>query len=607
LDGVVYAGAETGLFAQRGDALAPVSALSDVFVFDLAPDADGSLWAATADGLVLLQNDAVVGRWTEEDYLLSNMTRALALDGEGRLWIGTPNGLNVLDQRRRVIGYTGGQGLPYLDITRLRWVGDGPAAGLWIGTSRGAIRFADNEWSYYAGRRWIPDDNVSDAAPGSAGQLWLATGNGAAQMGLQETTLADKAAYYLSLTEKRHERYGLVAPCDLELPGDLSTFRLRDANNDGLFTGQFLAASSFAYAATGDEQYRDLADRHFAALALLEQVTGIPGLPARSIAPLYTYSADPSCAPFCQWQANEDLGWDWKSDEGSDELTGQFFGLAIYFDLAADDDHRAAAAQLAARILQYIISHDYYLIDWDGQPTSTGVFNPAALWQWLKQPAIDEKLQHLAQLGPNGAAILAMLRAAMHMTGQSAFADAYDSLLREHAMAEFLVDAAKNLPMISDHAVYQLFFLDYYLLLSYEDDAARRAEYLAGLRRIFGFVRIERNSLFNFIYGAMTAGAEDFAVGDAAFTLRRVPLDLIDWRMENSQRADVMIDPFPNRLGQAISSTGLPPLPPDQRAIMDWGGDPFVLDAGGYGASEEAGTFWLLPYWMGRYYGFLGD
>ena len=35
------------------------------------------------------------------------------------------------------------------------------------------------------------------------------------------------------------------------------------------------------------------------------------------------------------------------------------------------------------------------------------------------------------------------------------------------------------------------------------------------------------------------------------------------------------------------------------------GENPFRYDMRGNGLQESSGTFWLLPYWMARYYGFI--
>jgi hypothetical protein len=603
----VYLGATTGLFALRNGAVTRLDDFPGKFVADLAVDAAGALWIAALDGLYQWQDDRVTHTWTTQNYLLSNKVRALALDADGQLWIGTAAGLQVMDAAGRVTAYTGAQGLPYLDITRLGLASDGEAAGLWIGTSRGFIRFDGASWEYFAGRRWTPDDQINGLTPTADGNLWVATDNGLAYLRLQPTTLAAKARHYLTLNETRHNRFGLTAACDLDLPGDLSTFRLKDSNNDGLYTGLYLAALSFHYAVTQDPDIKALADERFEALRTLERVTGISGLPARSLAELHTYSADPDCAPFCQWQANEELGFDWKSDTGADEITGQFFGLAVYFDLVADDTRRQQVTNLVRRIVSYIIRNDYYLVDWDGEPTSTGIWNPTALWQWYAQPSWDDKLGTMSLVLQNSLAILAYLQIAAHVTGDEFFQNAYQELIADHALDDLAVNAAVKLPLITDYQAMQLIHLSYYGLLRYEPDETRRGKYFAGLERTWQLTRISQNSLFSLLYGALHDGEQDFNLSGAVQTLQAIPLDLVDWRMENSHRADVAPDAFPNRNGQAISDTTQPPLAAGERVITKWGDDPYVLDAGGFGISEEAGSFWLLAYWLGRYQEFIGD
>ena len=38
-----------------------------------------------------------------------------------------------------------------------------------------------------------------------------------------------------------------------------------------------------------------------------------------------------------------------------------------------------------------------------------------------------------------------------------------------------------------------------------------------------------------------------------------------------------------------------------------WNSNPYRPDAGGGGREEDDGTAYLLPYWMGRYHGFLKE
>jgi len=44
-------------------------------------------------------------------------------------------------------------------------------------------------------------------------------------------------------------------------------------------------------------------------------------------------------------------------------------------------------------------------------------------------------------------------------------------------------------------------------------------------------------------------------------------------------------------------------LPASERPMMKWNGNPYRLDGGDGGRTEEDGTFFLLPYWMARYHG----
>ncbi|MCU1272965.1 MAG: hypothetical protein JWO48_396, partial [Bryobacterales bacterium] len=40
-----------------------------------------------------------------------------------------------------------------------------------------------------------------------------------------------------------------------------------------------------------------------------------------------------------------------------------------------------------------------------------------------------------------------------------------------------------------------------------------------------------------------------------------------------------------------------------ERPVMKWNGNPFRIDGGNGGRTEDDGAFFLLPYWMGRYLG----
>lgn len=601
--GKLLAGTEDGLYSSAGEGFTLHPTVRQMFVFSLLVDATGVLWVGTSNGLYRLEDNQVTGHWTSADYLLADTVTSLAADAAGRLWIGTDAGLNMRDETGAINAYTGQLGLPVLQITKLAVADD----ALWIGAARGLIRRTETEWRYFAGRRWLPEDETSDVLVDAGGEVWIATGNGLARLTFEATTLEDKAFYYRSLTRSRHLHFGLAVPCDLDLPGDLSTYRPVATDHDGLQTALLLAAFSLEYALTGEDLVKQMADENFAALAFLETVTGIPGLPARSVDELYSHSLAPECAPLCQWQANAELGYDWNSDTDAEEITSRYFALALYHDLAADPDRQTAVAELIARLTDRLLADDYFLIDWDGEPTTWGIWNPAYLWAWYAAGDPLQAVETLRRVLPHSLELLMFLRTAYDLTADARYLDAYQSLIRDHSLDDLAINAIQYLPIFIDPNLDLMCFLSFYQLLRYEDDPGLRAKYTDGLRQAWRYKYLEENSLFSVIFGAALGAAEDFALPAAVDTLRDMPFDLVDWRMENSHRADVTMNPFPNQFGQMLSNRSLPPLPPAERAITEWNEDPYLLDAGGGGTREKNGAFWLLAYWLGRYHGFITE
>jgi len=77
-------------------------------------------------------------------------------------------------------------------------------------------------------------------------------------------------------------------------------------------------------------------------------------------------------------------------------------------------------------------------------------------------------------------------------------------------------------------------------------------------------------------------------------------MDMIAWKVVNFNRRDVPMD---KELDRAHETQALKLLPPDERPVMKWNGNPFVVDGGNGGYSEDDGATFLLPYWMGRFLG----
>ena len=143
--------------------------------------------------------------------------------------------------------------------------------------------------------------------------------------------------------------------------------------------------------------------------------------------------------------------------------------------------------------------------------------------------------------------------------------------------------------------------LPFYTLFQYERDPALLAVYRAALEAWWENIRREANPLWTFIYLAGQPNAL-LDLSDAVWTLYRMPLDTITWTVHNSHRADLIRASAPDRFGRREYLTL---LPPDERPVMRWNANPFVVDGGNGGHSEDDGAAFLLPYWLGRSHGFL--
>jgi hypothetical protein len=533
--------------------------------------------------LPVLQNNS--GK-NVSDRLLSPDIRALVADTAG-IWVGTACGLNYYTGGAWV-AFTGADGLPILDITHLALGQDG---ALWIGTPQGVIRFHAGQWRTYAGRRWLADDHITGLHVADDGACWIRTVTGVAHIAFRSMTFAEKAAHYEAITAARHNRGGYVTDCRLMNQGDTDRFLYEASDNDGLWTSLYLWAESLRFAVTGDVEARKLARKSLYALLDLVRVTDIPGFPARALIRVDERVLQSDPGP--NWRPSPVApGILYKDDTSSDELAGHYLAWYAYSALVADAGERAEIAATCRAVTNHILDHHYTLVGPTGKRTTWGEWSPEVL---------NDDLDWAAERGLNSLEILSHLKVAIHLCGDARFADAYQSLIVQHGYALNTV-RQKMLPPLAEnnHSDDELAACAYYPLLMLETDPALRRLYLLSLERTQAILRPEHSPFYNFLYGALTQGRPCDAA--AVQWLQDAPWDLRHWTMRNSHRADIRHDPEPGRFGEKQS---LHVLSPRERRVSKWNHNPYALDGGSDGMSEEDGTFWLLPYWMGRYHGII--
>jgi len=515
--------------------------------------------------------------------LLSADTRAIARLDVDHFLVATDKGLNLTNGKTGWYAYTGENGLPLLDLTG---IAVGPDGTVWLGSQQGLIRWQKGRFTYLAGKRWLPDNRVTALAPEADGSVWVGTPNGLAHLTSRKLTLAEKADIYQKDLESRNRRHGYVTVMQLPAPGVLEGARQEISDNDGLWTGLYIAAQSYRYAVTKSPEARAQASRSMQALLRLESLTGIPGFPARAVCrvdePGYPLR---SARSLPEWHPSPvEKDWVWKGDTSSDEIDGHYFAWYVFHELAATEEEKKQVRATCKRVTDHILDHGLYLVDIDGKPTTWGVWAPERL---------NDDPKWWEERGLNSLEILSHLKVASHIVGDARYAQVYQELIRKHRYALNTIES--KIPTGVSHDD-QLAFLAYYPLLMLEKDPGLRAIYLASLRRTWNYERIEENPLWNFIYGACTG--EPFDAEEAVRSLREIPLDLITWKTQNSHRVDLQWDPF---YAQRGIKRLVKPLPWTERKVHKWDSNPYEPD-GGSDMGEEDPTLWLLPYWMGRYH-----
>jgi hypothetical protein len=600
---------------------------------EIAVAADSGLYVGNGDEWTLALPVQGKVRWAPHD------VRAVAYDQSGQLWFASPQGVGcrIADGEWRL--YTGDDGLPFADFTCMA---SGPN-GVWFGTTNGAIRFSENRFEFRQGRRWLLGNHVRDIAVGPDGTAWFVTSGGVSRISSHGTSLADKAEFYLAEID-RHHRYtslGYVSWAYMDAPGAKSTAAARYTDNDGHYTGKYLAAVSLGYGATKDPKLRADAKSAFQALAFLSHVTeggthpAPKGFIARTVQAVsepdpnldfdHSYDLRRNKADSLwkliqpRWPVDETGEWYWKCDSSSDELDGHFFGYGTYYDhVCESEEEKEEVRVVVRRIADHLREHNWCQVDHDGLPTRWGDFSPEKLNQnqfwWVER-------------GLKSLSILTYLSVTHHITEDKQYRDAFWELAWKHGYAMNGLTQPKA--MLSPGAFGQgddsMAFMNYYHLLRYETDPALLDMFSYAVYWHWQIEQYERNPLFNMIYAACNRGtkltdqwgAKDLSptadwLDNAVFTLKKFPLDLVDWPMSNAHRIDIVPlrqftrGPGPGHIGTGSGVDGYT-IPIDENHAVQSGQDPWVLTRKSDGTRLNTGVSFLLAYYMARVHGFIAD
>ncbi|MGC4034750.1 MAG: hypothetical protein QM764_02240 [Chitinophagaceae bacterium] len=571
-------------------------------------DDHNGLWIATDVGLYHC-SDKLNNYYYNTDVIISAYVKGLAFDTQNKLWVGGLGGVSILKNDKREKMIRPQEGLSSIHVNCVRQAPDG---AIWVGTEVGIVRFYKNgTHSLRFTRRWLLNDNVNDITFDKDGTAWIATAGGVSAIKQRTMTLANKQDYFYDIMMKRHIREPWIAgQCHLKIPGDITSWQPDDDDNDGEFTGNYLAMESFRYAVTKDDDARTKAKKAFHFLKQLQEVTGGDGYFARSIVPAdwkfpvhdanRTYSEreiadelvkEPRYKPIEErWRKSADGKWLWKGDASSDEWCGHMLGYYFYYQLAADEEEKNIVRKHVSLLIDHLIANNFNMMDIDGTHTRWSVWSPDDL---------NRNPEWKPDQYQNSMELLTFLKLAYFMTEDEKYQKHYLRLIKEEHYLENMLKIPEQNPA---YFIYYDVTLQSYLfpiLLRCEKDPKLLSVYEKFADKWMNNRRADKNPLINFLYCYARNKREEIPA--SIEFLRDAPLDLIEWHVDHTKREDVKIVRSP--VLDDIQVAELPP--PSIRVAVRWDKNPWVA-TNGYPDMEREPDFWLLPYWMGRYLSMIG-
>ena len=620
LDGSMWLITEKSLYLKDSDGFKKIVDVPDETVCLAARD-NKSKYGETvyvgslAEGLLSMKGKR--RHWAEllpeNTGVSSRKINCIQIDGLGHLWVGSDEGLNIYDGKNYWFNGNDFYSVPDGSFNDMFFAKDGKK---YFATNTGIITLIEGKISYYSYGAWLMHPTVTKITVSDNGTIAAVTPRGISVITSKYMTLAQKAEYVDELTDKyfcRNEGYHVGRL--LRKYGDLESGWQPNSDNDGLFTGLYCASQCFRYATTKDPKAKANAKKAVEAMIKLTEITGKSGFTARAT----RYNDDPFFGDGNreEWHVCPDNpNCEWLGETSSDEMTGHYFAYGVYYDLVADKKEKAKIAEVVKKITDHIIENNFHLCDVDGVPTTWANWEPELL---------NNDDRWFFERGTNSLEILSFLKTTYHVTGDEKYNQVFDMLIQKHHYAMNCMQYKCEDAHIA-HIDDQLDFTNIYNLLVYTENEAQKEIFKMGLTHHFEYERVERSPFFNIVYGALTNRNCD--IENAAKSLSEMNLDFIVWPTYNSYRKDIEIDTSPEKYGCAPQLKY--PVEYSSRVLVNYDGNQFVCDSGveefvqidkksanraaalpGTDGADGMGTampyIFLLPYWMGRYYGLLGD
>jgi uncharacterized protein (TIGR03437 family) len=351
--------------------------------------------------------------------------------------------------------------------------------------------------------------------------------------------------------QARHMPFGTILDPMYASPTSNQIVGYTRCGDSALWTGAYLAAEAFRYKVT---QSADAFNNVKTALAGLKGLADVTG--DNRLARCMVLAASPYAAGIESEEAantiHQNGQWIWVDNTSRDQVVGAFFGLGVAYDVVDDAGVKSDIADLATRLIGFIAQHQ-----WSPNDDISNAF--------VLRP---EELQMLLQV-------------ARHVNPSNSIND--PSLLPVDTGAKF--DVVSN----SSYFKFNLDYMSFYNLVRLQNNSDNQAAY----QIVRNYTASHQNAFFDIVDAALEAAN---ASRDAEMR------SLLDEWLQRPKR-EIYVDL--SKTVAVCGSEACQPIPVPLRPTLEflWQIDPFQLTGGGDGTVEGSGIDYILPYWMGRYYG----
>jgi hypothetical protein len=369
----------------------------------------------------------------------------------------------------------------------------------------------------------------------------------------QQQPPSEAAALAISANiQAKHMPFGTILDPVYAAPASNEIIGYTHCGDSALWTGAYLAAEAFRYSVTRSPDALTSVKAALSGLNALSAVTG-----DNRLARCMFFWNSPYAVAMENEEAhntiNQNLPWIWIGNTSRDQIVGAFFGLGVAYDLVDDDWVKTTVSNLTTLLIGYISRHrwspnDDYLSTFELRP---------------------ESLQMLLQV-------------ARHVNPSNSV---HGPFFVAPVSAAVLLDVQSN----DSYYKFNLDYMSLYHLVRLQNNDDNRRAYDI----VRSYTALHQNAFFDIVDRAL--GAVNPARDAELLAL------LGQWLQRPRRSTYVDLTSMLPMCGAEACSVVPVVLRPPSDCL--WQRNPFQVSGGSYNSIENAGIDYILPYWMGRYYG----